>query len=417
MSRRQDVHDRRQDLRALRLVAGALALALALGCASSGGKKKKHEDAGAPTVDAAVMIDAAPPADLRADDQTIDEVTALDTSPTDLARADGEPPPDLGKLTFERWPGTAPVMTVDRANMLGMNVSGLGYLPAAGGQPPVLLAAQNAPSKMYRLTEQMGVWLPEGGDWAAGKTLHFPGGKGSPDAEGLTTSGVPGIVYVASEEDNDKNQSRLSVLRFDTTMTGTSLTATHEWNLTADLPPVDANQGFESVAWVPDSYLVGRGFVDESTSQLYDPARYPDHAGGIFLVALEMKKDIYAYALEHGSGAFHRVATFTSGQPDVMDLAFDADLGAVWAACDDNCQGRITLLAVDTTAGSPTRGHFVVRREFERPATMPNLNNEGITFAPAAECSAGQRRFFWSDDSATGGHALRAGSIPCGPLF
>jgi hypothetical protein len=409
------VHDDDQPLRAVKRI-GLLALGLAMGCASSG-EKKHHGDDAAAGVDAAVTADGPPPGDGRLAGDPEIEAPIDSMRSVEVAVVDTEATPDTGPLMFQPWPGSAPVMAVDRTGQLGMNVSGLGYLPAVGRQPAVLMAVQNGPSKLFRLTEQAGTWAPEAGDWAAGKTLHFPGGKGSPDAEGLTTTGAAGIVYVSSEEDNEKNQSRLSVLRFDTSTAGATLDATHEWNLTGDLPGVDANQGLESITWVPDDYLIQRGLIDESTGQPYQPARYPDHAGGLFLVALEMKSSIYAYALEHTSGAAHRVATFASGQPAVMDLAFDADLGAVWAACDDNCQGRITLLAVDTAPGSPTRGHFVIRREFERPATMPNTNNEGITFAPAAECNGGQRRFFWSDDSAMGGHALRAGSIPCGPLF
>jgi len=45
---------------------------------------------------------------------------------------------------------------------------------------------------------------------------------------------------------------------------------------------------------------------------------------------------------------------------------------------------------------------------------MPNLQNEGIAIAPESQCSAGQKSFWWTDDGATDGHALRADTIPCG---
>jgi hypothetical protein len=54
---------------------------------------------------------------------------------------------------------------------------------------------------------------------------------------------------------------------------------------------------------------------------------------------------------------------------------------------------------------------------FDRPSTLPNSNNEGITFAPEAECAAGQKSFFWSDDDAISGHSIRRGTIPCGAFF
>jgi hypothetical protein len=75
------------------------------------------------------------------------------------------------------------------------------------------------------------------------------------------------------------------------------------------------------------------------------------------------------------------------------------------------------VLRVDTSAASPTFGRFVIRRKFERPTTMPNLNNEGIAFAPESECSNGQKAFFWVDDSETGGHSVRRDTIPCGSFF
>ncbi|MEY4514768.1 MAG: putative signal peptide protein, partial [Pseudomonadota bacterium] len=66
---------------------------------------------------------------------------------------------------------------------------------------------------------------------------------------------------------------------------------------------------------------------------------------------------------------------------------------------------------------SLSHGQFVKRRVFQRPSGMPNLNNEGITFAPESECAAGVRAFFWSDDSPSNGHALRRGGIPCGRAY
>ncbi|WP_433080965.1 hypothetical protein ACQP1P_44695 [Dactylosporangium sp. CA-052675] len=72
---------------------------------------------------------------------------------------------------------------------------------------------------------------------------------------------------------------------------------TREWNLTADLPPVAANSGLEGITFVPDSYLTAKGFRDEHTGAAYDPATYPNHGGGLFLVGLEANGSIYAYAI------------------------------------------------------------------------------------------------------------------------
>ena len=80
---------------------------------------------------------------------------------------------------------------------------------------------------------------------------------------------------------------------------GIGLTATHEWNLTADLPAVAANSGLEAITWIPDSFLTSHGFFDEHTGAAYDPAAYPGHGDGLFFVGLEANGTIYAYALDH----------------------------------------------------------------------------------------------------------------------
>ena len=316
------------------------------------------------------------------------------------------------------WPGGGAVVAVDDADQLGMNLSGLSYLPASAGQPPALLAVQNSPARLYRLVQQGALWLPVAGNgWASGKRLRYADGNGEPDAEGVTTAESPDVVYVASEDVADGGGNRLSVLRYDLTGTTATSNATHEWNLTADLPSVDANLGLEGITWIADDQLAAAGFLDESTGLPYQPARYPGHGTGLFLVGLEANGVIYAYALDHGSGTAHRIATIDSGQEGVMEVAFDRDLATLWAVCDEACDDRISLLTIDTTPGAATRGRFIVRRRLRGPAALPRGNNEGITFAPVAECVAGQRAFFWADDAGTDGHALRMGSIPCGPLF
>lgn len=68
-------------------------------------------------------------------------------------------------------------------------------------------------------------------------------------------------------------------------------------------------------------------------------------------------------------------------------------------------------------AASSTAGRFQIGRVFDHPSTLPNSNNEGITFAPESECVGGQKPFFWSDDDQINGHAIRRGTIPCGSFF
>jgi hypothetical protein len=324
-----------------------------------------------------------------------------------------------GSVTLSPWPGANAVATVDQVGQWSGNLSGLGYDPATTSGPAVLWGIQNSPSTLYRLlwNATTTTWSSAATDgWNAGKMIHYPDGTGTPDAEGVTRAERnTTAIYVSTERNGDAGSvSRMSVLRFDTSTAGTSLSATHEWNLTADLPASDANLGLEAITWIPDSYLVGAGFVDDSTGQLYDPTRYANHGTGIFFVGLESNGGIYAYALDHVAGAYHRVAAFPGTQASIMDLSFDRDAGYLWSYCDDTCGNRAAVFAIDTAAASATRGHFVLRRLFDHPSTLPNANNEGIAIAPESECTDGQKAFYWADDSATGGNSIRRDTIPCG---
>lgn len=322
-------------------------------------------------------------------------------------------------VTFVAWPSSTPVVTADASNAFGGNMSGLFYEPAATPQPATLWAVQNSPSKLYSLSWNGSTYTKNtANNWSSGKTLRYPSGTGAPDAEGVTKAELTSpAIYVSTERDGS-GSNRFSVLRYDTSATGTTLNATHEWNLTSDLPKVSStNLGLEAIAWVPDSYLVAHQFLDEHTNATYNPTNYPGHGTGLFFVGLEATGQIFAYALVESGSTYVRVATIVSGHSQIMDLSFDRDNGALWAYCDNNCSNRSTLLAIDNTVGSSTFGKFVVRKGYNRPSSMSNINNEGIAIAPESECAGGLKTFLWVDDSETSGHAIRRGTIPCGPLF
>jgi len=320
-------------------------------------------------------------------------------------------------VSFLTWPGSASVSTVDAANTFGSNMSGLSYQSVAGVAGGVVWAVKNGPGTLYRLTNVNGTWTPRASRlWSNGKALRYPDGTGDVDAEGVVARGT--AIYVSAERNNSvSNVSRLSILRYNVAVeNGATLLATHEWNVTSALPAVGANLGLEGIAFVPDDFLVARGFFDESKGRSYAPSDYPNHEGGLFLVAVEGTGMVHAFALDHVSGGFTRVASFAGGFPGAMDLSFDAELGQLWVICDDTCQGRSAVHRIDTQAGSLTRGQFVVRERFERPAGLPNTNNEGFTFAPLSACVNGVRPALWADDNQLSGFALRQGTVTCSPF-
>jgi hypothetical protein len=323
---------------------------------------------------------------------------------------------DVGGVLEEAWQGQNAVATVDGSNVFGANLSGLFYEPAS---PAVLWAVRNGPETLHRLLWNGSTWANDtASSWSAGKMLRYPGGSGAPDAEDVTKAEYTSSnAYIATERDNSGGNSRLSVLLVDTATAGSTLTATREWNLTANLPAVAANSGLEAITWLPDTQLLASSFYDERLSKTYVPADYPNHGSGLFLVGLEANGTLYAFALDHVGGGYQRVATINSGHSQVMAVSFDREVGYLWAHCDNNCSNQDNILEIDTLAGSPTLGRFVLRAKLDRPSSMGNLNNEGITFAPEATCSGGYKAFFWTDDDASSGHSIRRDSIPCGEFF
>lgn len=302
------------------------------------------------------------------------------------------------------WPGSGSVATADASNVFGQDLSGLFQ---EGG---VMWGAQNS-GKLWRLVpDGSGGWKPDTtGGWTSGKTLRYPGGSGTPDSEGVTLTGAgsAGGAFVASERNGDvSGMSRLSVLRYDVGGAGTTLTAAKEWNLTSDLPSVDSNLGFEGITWVPDTYLTGAGFKDESTGAAYDPSRYGSHTGGVIFVGVEGTGMVYGYVLQD-SGTYTRVASISSGMAGVMELQWEPQASRLWVVCDNTCNGQHRTMQVDTS------GAFAATAVYDRPSGMPNINNEGFSVAGADECVAGSKPVYWADDDNDSGHALRKGSITC----
>ena len=88
------------------------------------------------------------------------------------------------------------------------------------------------------------------------------------------------------------------------------LSATHEWNLAAALPPLGDNAGLEAIAFVPDTLLVAKGLVDDSKGGgKYDPANYPDHGQGLFFVGVEQTGDVIGFALNSATETSTRITT------------------------------------------------------------------------------------------------------------
>ena len=178
------------------------------------------------------------------------------------------------------WPGSDAITTADDSNVFGGNLSGLAYQPSGSGAPGVLWAVRNSPSTLYRLIHDGTKWVPDTANgWGMGKQLLYPNGAGVPDAEGVTLAGGDANgIYVSVERNDSGGQagtSRPAVLRYDISAAGMTLTATREWDLTADLPGLGANAGLEAVTWMPDDVLVAKGFYRRDRGRHVQPGRLP----------------------------------------------------------------------------------------------------------------------------------------------
>jgi hypothetical protein len=196
-----------------------------------------------------------------------------------------------------------------------------------------------------------------------------------------------------------------------------TLSATHQWELDSDLPATALNEGLEGIAWIPDDHLVQKAFFDDNRQVRYDPASYPNHSTGVFLVGIKGSGMVYGYILDIVANTFTRVTTFSSGLPHANDLNFDRDTGTLWVQCGDKCNNSMTLLDIDTHPSSPTLGQFVLRATLPCPKALKNENDEGLSMVPKSECNNGQRGIFGSDDSDKDNCPIRMGGVICGRLY
>ncbi len=336
---------------------------------------------------------------------------------TTAAASKGDTNDCEGTVVAEAWPGPATVTGVDTSGFFGEDMSGLIYEGTGTDTRGTLWAVNNGTGVLFKLSWDGTKWVAPADEWANGKALRYPDGAGQPDSEGVGFGGATSAdgVYVATERnDVTSGTSRPSILRYDVSAAGASLTATNEWNLTGLIPPVGNNTGPEGVTYVPDSFLTAQGFLDESTGQAYDPADYANHGTGLFFVSVEATAGVYAFALASDNTA-HLVATLATGLAVAAEVTFEPTTGELWAACDDACGGQIAVFEIAQDGAFD--GKWRITHVYENPVGMADtIANEGFAFADQGLCVNDLKPVWYADDNGTNagdGHALREASIGC----
>lgn len=293
----------------------------------------------------------------------------------------------------------------DPASGLGGNFSDITYDPAG-----ILWGVKNAPSIIYKLGVQ------PNGKWKTIQSwpLTYPLSTDSPDSEGITKGewSDPALYIAVERSNNNAGVQCDSIIRFDTG-TGQS---THNWNITHNAAnpetldiDVDSNLGLEGITWIPDTFLVAKGFRDERLNKNYAPGDYPLHGSGLFAVALEQNGKIYLYALQNDLG-FKRISTIVSGLPQLMGLEFDRETGYLWAKCDNSCANKHSVLKLEG-------GKFVSKLILDPPPTLPNSNIEDIALFPESACVNGKKPVLWADDSGANGTSIYQDTVQCGQFI
>ncbi|RRJ87053.1 LPXTG cell wall anchor domain-containing protein [Gulosibacter macacae] len=316
----------------------------------------------------------------------------------------------VGDIAVQPWPGNDDVRPVDTTPTFLADTSGLDF--TVEGEQGILWVVDNGTGTIWKLNVAADGSFAVADGWADGKRVRFQRDAGNPtaagpDAEGITVAG-DGMLYIAAERDNsNKGANQNTVLMVDPNAgmnarsASTDLVALQEWDLTTILPQVAANTGVETIEWVSDAVLAGQ-LWDDNTAAPYDPANYPGHGDGLFLLGVENNGQVYAFALGE-DGSANIVGVIDPKLGGVMALDYDSVLGVLWAVCDDGCLGQSAQITFNGT-DAPAVAHFA------RPASMPNVNNEG--FATSTLCVDGLRPVWWTEDGVTA-NALRTASIAC----
>jgi hypothetical protein len=210
----------------------------------------------------------------------------------------------------------------------------------------------------------------------------------SGDTEGITQADLSEeVVYVVDEDDK-------AIFAYDVS-TGGAPRRLNRWLIGGHLPLFSGGKGPEGIAFVPDSWLRAKGFVDSAGA-----ARVSRHGmGGLMFVGHQQGGHLYVFDLNRATGAFDFVGRYETAYDETSGLEFDRSTGelSIW----HNTSGNVIEI---TDLTSVARGSGLRKLNVKRLLASPKGGNlEGIAFTPD---SSGEGWWWFTDDSNQDGAAL-----------
>lgn len=220
------------------------------------------------------------------------------------------------------------------------------------------------------------------------------------DLEAITqTDYSESVVFLMIEGEERIKECRVAVY-------GTAV-ITNNWN-TAPFLPLSGGSGAEGLCFIPDSFLIAAGFVDQNGN----PYVSQNGMGGLMFVAHQNGGRVYAFDLNRTNSTFTFVGAYKTNFSESCELTFDRSDGRLYIlhGADHNTI-EVTNL-VSTVVGSERQ--FTELATYGRPTGSPgSWNLEGFAIMPNTDCSSNQRSAFLTIDDGGSQSLLWYKQFPC----
>lgn len=199
--------------------------------------------------------------------------------------------------------------------------------------------------------------------------------------EGITQVNLTANEFYTIDEDN------YQIRKYNHQANYSGLTMVNSWNIL--LPPSTmtntGNTGPEGIAFVPDSFLIAKGFISQLTGTVYSSTK---GMGGLIFVAHQNQGYIWVFDVNPNiSNDFAFVGKYKTNQSESCDLAFDPSTALLYIL--HNISGNkleVTDLSTALLAGNERKFSTIAEYNVSNPSG--NVNVEGFAITPKCNDTA-----------------------------